>query len=190
MLPPSFLLSLGSLRSSQSALSLLLTASLLLGLSACSPTQENSTSQEPALLAPAPSSTADAAPQFEPTVSARVRAEGQLGPGPGTLLILLEARPGTELTQDAPLRLRAFGEHLEFPEPLRARLQLDELPLRVPVVVRDGAVGPAHLELTYYYCTQHEEGSCRPERAALTVDLDLSGSAPGGEAFFTHRPAS
>lgn len=139
----------------------------------------------------AAAATEGAAPQpFHPTSRARLHAQGQLGPGPGTLVVHLEAPSGAELSEGAPLRLKARGAELSFPESVSTTLAVSDLPLRLPVVVSDGAWGPAELELTYYYCSKGESASCRPERAALTVDLDLDGTAPGGEAFLSYRPES
>ncbi len=131
------------------------------------------------------------APEGErPTESGHVRADGQLGPGRGTLVIDLEAKPGFKLTEGAPLRVRASGAHLHFPDPIRTQASKDRLPLRLPIIVDDGALGPADVTINYYACSLAQAAVCRPERADLKVDLDLSGSSEGGEAHFTHRVGS
>lgn len=116
-----------------------------------------------------------------------VTAEGQLGPGEGTLLVqILPPADGT-LTAGAPLRVQAWGDGLEFPAPIRENLDPASLPLHLPIRVSDGATGPARLRLSYYYCTHGHSASCRPERVELVVNLDLSGPGPGGEAIVRHR---
>lgn len=128
----------------------------------------------------ATSDTAGTAPQ-------RVKATGQLGPGRGTLLISLQAAAGAKLTDGAPLRVSARGEHLEFPETVKRKLRTAELPVRLPVVVTDGATGPAEVDLSYYTCQVDDQASCKPVKARVVVDLDLTGDAPGGEAHFTYK---
>lgn len=115
-----------------------------------------------------------------------VRASGQLGPGRGTIIIDIAPAPGGELTEDAPLIVEARGDGLSFPERIKTRLDPAKLPIRLPVDVADGALGPAHIELSYYWCRDGKAKSCNPERARLTVGLRLDGDAPGGEAHFTH----
>ena len=122
------------------------------------------------------------------TSTVHLRAAGQLGPGRGTLLVDLKAPEGGKLTEGGPLVVRATGEDLSFPERLRTRLKAADLPLRLPVDVADGAQGTAEVELHYYWCRSGASASCQPERAKLYVELDLSGSHPGGEAHLTHRP--
>lgn len=117
-----------------------------------------------------------------------LKAEGQLGPGAGVILIDLKAPAGMHLTEDAPLRVKASGKDLSFAKEVKTKLRLDELPLRLPVIVTDGALGPAEVELTYYYCEDGNQGSCQPERAHITLELDLSGSGAGGEALVSHSP--
>ncbi|GMV17296.1 MAG: hypothetical protein HS104_23875 [Polyangiaceae bacterium] len=119
----------------------------------------------------------------------RVRAVGQLGPGRGTLVVSLEAPANGKLTTGAPLRLEASGEHLEFPTRIDEKLDPEKLPLRIPVDVADGATGPAHVKLHYFWCGSGEGSACRPERAELVVELDTSGDSAGGEAHLTHRAA-
>jgi hypothetical protein len=135
---------------------------------------------------PAPISAALAAPAPGAAPS-RVRAHGQLGPGRGTIVIALEPPAGAELTPGGPLVVQGRGEHLTFPERIKKPLDPGKLPLRLPVDVTDGALGPARIQLAYHWCTKGNAAACRPERVELEVDLDLSGDAPGGEAFFTHR---
>lgn len=117
-----------------------------------------------------------------------LKAEGQLGPGAGVILIDLKAPAGMHLTEDAPLRVQAKGKDLSFAKEVKTKLRLEELPIQLPVVVADGAIGPAEVELTYYYCEDGNQGSCRPERAHITLELDLSGSGAGGEALLVHSP--
>jgi hypothetical protein len=116
-----------------------------------------------------------------------VKAVGQLGPGLGTLVISLAPPKGGKLTEGSPLVVEARGEHLGFPKRLKTKLSFDELPLRVPVDVADGATGPAYVKLSYFWCGTGDEKACRPERAELVVDLDTTGDAPGGEAHLVHR---
>lgn len=127
---------------------------------------------------------------FQPTSERAVTAAGQLGPGRGTLVVHFEAPPGAELSPGSPVRLDARGEHLSFPESVRTSFDPKTLPLRVPVEVTDGALGPAEVDLTYYFCTHGDDGACRPERARLTVKLDLSGAGEGGEAVVQYRPTT
>ena len=117
-----------------------------------------------------------------------VRATGQLGPGAGTLIIGLKPPVGGKLTEGAPLHVLARGQHLRFPKQVRTKLDTTRLPLRIPVTVADGALGPAEVDLGYYYCTDGTHASCRREETTLVVELDLTGEAPGGEAFFEHSP--
>src|SRR5690606_28640236 len=119
--------------------------------------------------------------------SLRVKARGQLGPGKGTLLIALEPPAGGKLSPGSPVSVRARGEHLAFPERIRAPLDPEALPLELPIDVTDGALGPANVDLSFYWCDEAEQGSCHPERVTLIVDLDLSGDAAGGEAFVAYR---
>lgn len=117
-----------------------------------------------------------------------VKADGQLGPGKGTIVITLQPPPEAELTKDGPLVVKASGDGLHFPERIKTHLDPDKLPIRLPVVVDDGATGPAHIDLTYYWCSHGKHASCNPEHAHLLVALDLNGDGPGGEAYFTHTP--
>lgn len=117
----------------------------------------------------------------------RVKALGQLGPGRGTLLVGLEAPEGAVLTAGSPISVEARGEHLAFPKRIRTSLDPERLPLRIPIDVTDGAIGPARVKLAFYWCDADKEASCRPERVELVVDLDLSGDAAGGEAFVSYR---
>lgn len=125
-----------------------------------------------------------------PSAVTRVTAEGQLGPGRGTLLIDLQPPGGGKLAVGAPLRVSARGKDLAFPEPIRTQLDPAALPLRLPVVVSDGATEAPEVDLTYYWCSVGDSGSCHPVRARLVVELDLSGSSAGGEAHLVHRPES
>lgn len=117
-----------------------------------------------------------------------IRANGQLGPGRGTLVIQLKAPPGGELTAGGPLVVKAHGQDLKFPKQISQPLKPKELPVRLPIVVADGATSPAKIDLTYYWCSTGKHGSCNPVRAHLLVKLDLSGGGPGGEAYFTYTP--
>jgi len=118
----------------------------------------------------------------------RVRATGQLGPGGGVLLIDLAAPDGAKLTLDAPLSASGSGGiGLGFPRRLSGPLSEHALPLRLPIDVADGATGPAQVELSYFWCTDGNEASCRREQAILHVELDLTGSGAGGEAHLNYR---
>jgi len=121
-------------------------------------------------------------------VPVRVRAEGQLGPGINTLFIDIAPPDGAKLTLESPLSVRGSGGiGLEFPNRLSGPLSTHSMPLRLPIDVSDGATGPARLELTYYWCTDGNEAACQREQAHLDVELDLSGSAAGGEAHLSYR---
>lgn len=116
-----------------------------------------------------------------------LRAEGQLGPGAGVLLIDLSPPAGAKLTLDAPVSVRGSGGiGLGFPNRLSGPLGKHPLPLRLPIDVADGATGPAQVDLSYYWCTEGAEAACRRERAQLEVQLDLTGSGAGGEAHVSH----
>jgi hypothetical protein len=118
----------------------------------------------------------------------RVRAEGQLGPGKNTLFIDIAPPDGAKLTLESPLSVRGSGGiGLDFPNRLSGPLSSHPMPLRLPIDVADGATGPARLELTYYWCTEGNEAACSREQAHLDVELDLTGSAAGGEAHLSYR---
>jgi len=137
--------------------------------------------------APAGSSNGTARADDPPRVQ-HVRAEGQLGPGGGTLLIDLSPPKGAKLTLDAPLSARGSGGiGLDFPRHLGGPLGGHDLPLRLPIQVEDGATGPALVELSYFWCTDGNEAACRREQARLSIDLDLTGSAAGGEAHVSYQ---
>jgi hypothetical protein len=121
---------------------------------------------------------------------ARVKASGQLGPGRGTLVLELAPGPGRKLTVGAPLRVRGTGQDVHLASPVDTTLELAALPLRLPIDGEDGALGPLELDVSYYWCSAGDAGSCQPERAKLTVDLDLSGEHAGGEASLTHSPSA
>jgi hypothetical protein len=122
-------------------------------------------------------------------VPSHVRAQGQLGPGQGVILIDLAAPNGAKLTLDAPVSAHGSGGiGLGFPRRLTGPLGQQGMPLRLPVEVQDGATGPAQVELSYYWCTDGNEAACRRELALLTIDLDLTGSGDGGEAHLSHHP--
>lgn len=123
------------------------------------------------------------------TTAQRVRAVGQLGPGRGTLVISLAPPKSGKLTEGAPLSVEARGAHLSFPAAIRENLDSKRLPLRLPIDVTDGAMGPAEVDLSYYWCGHEEGAACRPERVKLVVELDTTGDAPGGEAHLTHVAA-
>jgi hypothetical protein len=119
----------------------------------------------------------------------QLRAEGQLGPGGGVLLIDVSPPDGAKLTLDAPLSLTgAGGIGLGFPLRLSGPLGEHSLPLRLPIDVADGATGPAQVDLSYFWCTDGDDASCRREQARLQIELDLSGSGAGGEAHLSYRP--
>ena len=140
--------------------------------------------ESPPLAAPTPAVLAD---PFEP-VRAHVRAEGQLGPGTGVLLIDLSPPHGAKLTLDAPVSARGSGGvGLAFPRRLNGPLGQQGLPLRLPIEVADGATGPAQVELSYYWCTDGNQAACRRELALVSIDLDLTGSSAGGEAHLSHE---
>jgi hypothetical protein len=106
------------------------------------------------------------------------------------LIVDIKAPHGAELTEGAPFRLSAHGPDLTFPHTIDTKLDLAQLPARLPLDVADGAQGPVELDLTYYYCTKGENGACRPERAKLSVEIDLTGGSAGGEAHLVHTPAA
>lgn len=146
---------------------------------------------EPTATGPATKNPAGAAPPAKPREDAprvHVRAEGQLGPGGGVLLIDLAPPDGAKLTLDAPLSVGASGGiGLAFPTKLGGALSEHRLPLRLPIEVEDGATGPALVDLSYYWCTEGDEAACRREQSRLSVELDLSGSGAGGEAHLSYR---
>jgi hypothetical protein len=124
----------------------------------------------------------------EEVAALRVRADGQLGPGKNTLFIDIAPPDGAKLTLESPLSVRGSGGiGLNFPQRLGGPLSSHPMPLRLPIDVADGATGPARLELTYYWCTEGNEAACSRERAQLDVELDLTGSAAGGEAHLSYR---
>jgi hypothetical protein len=100
----------------------------------------------------------------------------------------LEAPPGSKLTRGAPLRVEARGKDLDFPHRVSTELDPEKLPIHLPVQVADGALGPAEISLSYYWCKIGDEAACVPEKVRLIVELDLHGDAPGGEAFLTYIP--
>lgn len=155
-------------------------AALGLALGACDRRKEHTHGMESAAAVAAPEARA---------ATQRVRAVGQLGPGKGTLVVSLEAPKNGKLTEGAPLIVEARGEHLKFPARISEKLDPGKLPLRIPIEVADGATGPAHLKLHYYWCGTGSDSACRPERAELVVELDTSGDSAGGEAHFTYRAA-
>ena len=77
-------------------------------------------------------------------VRSRVRAEGQLGPGAGVLLIDVAAPRGAKLTLDAPVSARGSGGiGLSFPRRLSGPLNQQGMPLRLPIedrIVLSGAM--------------------------------------------------
>ncbi len=168
------------------SVALFLAGSVSAGLSGCAKHPAPPGGGEAAGLTRAPA--ALALPSKAPAGRAHVKATGQLGPGPGTLVISIAPPPKAKLTEGSPLSVVARGEHLSFPKRIKTKLSKAGLPIRLPIVVADGAMGPAEVDLTYYWCTEGNEAACRPERAKLVVDLDLSGDAPGGEAHLVHRP--
>jgi hypothetical protein len=131
--------------------------------------------------------TASSAPPSDRVSTRHLAARGQLGPGKGSLLIALEPPAGAKLTAGAPVSVEARGEHLSFPKRLRTPLDPSKLPLRIPIEVTDGALGPALVKLSFYWCQEGAAAACRPERVELVVDLDLSGDAAGGEALLTYK---
>lgn len=153
-----------------------------------------SAAQPPAPSVPAPAPTGGTeqggagAAAADDTVISHVRAQGQLGPGAGVILIDLAAPEGAKLTLDAPMSVRGSGGiGLAFPQRLNGPLGKQGMPLRLPVQVEDGATGPAQVELSYFWCTDGNEAACRRELAVLSIDLDLTGSGDGGEAHLSHR---
>jgi hypothetical protein len=174
---------------SSARLALVLAAGLI--ASCQSPPAPPPAAHEPAVTAAAGSAPAARNPAQEAPEKAtplRVRAEGQLGPGKNTLFIDIGAPDGAKLTLESPLSVRGSGGiGLEFPRRLSGPLSSHTMPLRLPIDVADGATGPARLELTYYWCTEGNEAACTREQAQLDVELDLSGSAAGGEAHLDYR---
>ena len=119
----------------------------------------------------------------------RVRAVGQLGPGRGTIIVQLKAPKGGKLTEGAPLSIKGRGQDIRV-TPVKGKLRVDKLPVRVPVDVADGATGPVELDVSFYWCRQDGKGrtaACSPEKGRVVVDLDLTGDAAGGEAFFPYQ---
>jgi len=162
---------------------LLTTSTLfLLALTGCSK-MDDRPREHPAALPAASAASARSRPVRH------VRATGQLGPGQGVILLDLKAPEGSKLNAGSPLAIEARGQHLHFGPRQSGPLDPAELPVRLPVRVEDGALGPAEIDVSYYYCS-NDGASCRPERVTLVVDLDLSGPAEGGEAHLVHRPAS
>jgi hypothetical protein len=154
-----------------------------------SPTGAGNKEAPPAAAAPTsrPLPSLDALPD-EPARTQHLRAEGQLGPGGGVLLIDLAPPPGAKLTLDAPVSARGSGGiGLDFPQPLSGSLGSHDLPLRLPIEVQDGATGPALVEISYFWCTEGNEAACRREQARLSVELDLTGSGASGEAHVKYR---
>jgi hypothetical protein len=125
----------------------------------------------------------------EPVIQS-VKAQGQLGPGRGTLIVEIKAPDGAELTEGAPLRVRAAGADVSFLKEIDTKLRASDLPARLPLDVTDGAQGPIQVDLSYYYCDKGDKGSCKPERAKLSVEIDMNGGAAGGEAHLVHKPAA
>jgi hypothetical protein len=158
------------------------------------PVAEPPVAKAPAVpVPPSPEPSAAKAPDApkEEVAPVRVRAEGQLGPGKNTLFIDIAPPEGAKLTLESPLSVRGSGGiGLDFPRRLGGTLSSHPMPLRLPIDVADGATGPARLELTYYWCTEGNEASCSRERAHLDVELDLTGSAAGGEAHLSYRAHS
>jgi hypothetical protein len=142
------------------------------------------------LLRPAPRTDAVAAADVKPAEGTRrVRAVGQLGPGSGTIVIDLEAPKGGKLTEGAPLSVRGSGEHIRVTS-IKHALKPAKLPIRVPVEVADGAAGPVELQIAFYWCRDDDKGgtaACSPEKGRVVVDLDLTGDAAGGEAYFRYQ---
>jgi hypothetical protein len=140
----------------------------------------------PASPARAPRAEPAAAKNEEPAV--HVRAEGQFGPGNNTLFIDIAPPDGAKLTLDSPLSVRGSGGiGLSFPRRLSGPLSAHPMPLRLPIDVSDGATGPVHVEVTYYWCTDGNEAACQREQAQLNVELDLTGATAGGEAHVSYR---
>ena len=149
--------------------------------------QKSATRVDEREVAPA-RATPGAAPKVEEPRIEHVRAEGQLGPGGGMLIIDLAAPKGAKLTLDAPLSARGSGGiGLDFPSPLAGTLGSHGLPLRMAIEVEDGATGPALVELSYFWCTEGNEAACRREQTRLSIELDLTGSGAGGEAHVIYR---
>jgi hypothetical protein len=153
--------------------------------------QSNKTTAAPAGDTPAGDKAAQPAaalaPAHEQPVPVAVRAQGQLGIGLGHLYIDIEPPKGAKLTPDAPISVKASGGiGLTFPKELKGPLSSYERPLKLPIEVADGATGPAQVEVAYFWCTEGDSATCRREQALLDVDLDLTGSAPGGEAAVRH----
>lgn len=153
---------------------------------AAAPVTEPPVAKTPASPEPSAANAPDA--PKEEVAAVRVRAEGQLGPGKNTLFIDIAPPDGAKLTLESPLSVRGSGGiGLDFPRRLGGPLSSHPMPLRLPIDVADGATGPARLELTYYWCTEGNEAACSRERAHLDVELDLTGSAAGGEAHLSYR---
>ena len=156
---------------------------------ACNHAELLPTQKEAASEPPNPRSVKES-PAKTRTPRQRLKASGQLGPGRGTLVIDVKPPRDAKLTEDSPLVVEAKASHIRFPKKVSKPLHTEDLPLRLPLEVEDGALGPAELYLSYYWCGNGPMASCKPERAQLEIELDLSGSAAGGEAYFSHRPAA
>lgn len=119
-----------------------------------------------------------------------VSAHGQLGPGHNTLFVDLAPPKGGSLTEGSPVEIVGHDTELglTFPKPVKTTLSKSALPVRLPIEVADGAVGPAELDVSYYWCGHGDRSSCVREKARLEVALDLSGSAGGGEASIEYAP--
>ncbi|MGE0327611.1 MAG: hypothetical protein AB7K71_37115 [Polyangiaceae bacterium] len=122
-------------------------------------------------------------------LSQPVKAQGQLGPGKGTVFIGLEPPSGAKLTAGSPVVIEASGEGLKFPSKLKTQMEPGN-PVALPVEVDESSPGKAQIKLSYYWCHSGDSGQCVREHAELTVSLDLTGDAPGGEAFFSYRAST
>ncbi|MEZ4373586.1 MAG: hypothetical protein R3B07_22380 [Polyangiaceae bacterium] len=120
------------------------------------------------------------------SLSQPVKAQGQLGPGKGTVFIGLEPPSGAKLTAGSPVVIEASGEGLKFPSKLKTQMEPGS-PVALPVEVDESSPGKAQIKLSYYWCHSGDSGQCVREHAELAVSLDLTGDAPGGEAFFSYR---
>ena len=112
-----------------------------------------------------------------------VKAHGQLGPGEGTLMVMLKPPAGAKLSAGAPYKLSGRGNGIAF-KTVKGKLDPNEPTLKLPVVVSEHAEDAAEVDLKFSWCS-HDR--CVREKAKVSVTLDLTGDAPGGEAFFTYR---
>lgn len=115
-------------------------------------------------------------------------ARGQLGLGSSQLLVDLHPPAGGKLSVGSPMSVRAYpATGLQAPERTSVEYAEGALPIRIPLDIDAGAAQKLDLDVSFYWCTTGDEGACIPERANLTVALDIDESAGPGEATFAYR---